>query len=477
MERTDLTAQPLSFCPVIPPAGEPQPVTQDKEGNVWVNIRADHASRVAMRIYEEEYPFEKGDDGIWHLKYPFRDGIVYVQLLIDGMEVMTPYLPVCYGYSRPYNCIMLEETEERYDVPEGESGAAELAGTVDFYRLKDVPHGAVRREYYLSSVTGEWESALVYTPPGYDENTDRVYPVLYLQHGHGENETGWTAAGKVNFILDNLIAEGKAVPFLVIMNNGMVQTAAGERRRVVDHTLFSELLMKDIIPWAQSRFRIGEAVLELTQIGKECHSHCEIYKKMGDCIMPREGVFTEVVKGGLIHRGDAVEMEAPSPDRPYTAAVITLSDKGIKGEREDKSGPKICELAEAAGYEIRETLLLADGIEPLKSQLIRLADQRQMDVIFTTGGTGFSERDLTPEATIQVCDRMANGIADAIRNYSMTITPRAMFSRAVSGIRGKTLIINLPGSPKAVEEALEFLLPQLDHGLDILRGTGGECAR
>lgn len=226
-----------------------------------------------------------------------------------------------------------------------------------------------------------------------------------------------------------------------------------------------------------TRFRIGEAVLELTQIGKECHSHCEIYKKMGDCIMPREGVFTEVVKGGRIRKGDAVEMEAPSPDRPYTAAVITLSDKGVKGEREDKSGPKICELAEAAGYQIRETLLLADGIEPLKSQLIRLADQRQMDVIFTTGGTGFSERDLTPEATIQVCDRMANGIADAIRNYSMTITPRAMFSRAVSGIRGKTLIINLPGSPKAVEEALEFLLPQLDHGLDILRGTGGECAR
>lgn len=226
-----------------------------------------------------------------------------------------------------------------------------------------------------------------------------------------------------------------------------------------------------------TRFRIGEAVLELTQIGKECHSHCEIYKKMGDCIMPREGVFTEVVKGGRIRKGDAVEMEAPSPDRPYTAAVITLSDKGVKGEREDKSGPKICELAEAAGYQIRETLLLADGIEPLKSQLIRLADQRQMDVIFTTGGTGFSERDLTPEATIQACDRMANGIADAIRNYSMTITPRAMFSRAVSGIRGKTLIINLPGSPKAVAEALEFLLPQLDHGLDTLRGTGGECAR
>lgn len=254
-----------------------------------------------------------------------------------------------------------------------------------------------------------------------------------------------------------------------------------ERGADVDYGAFGENLIVEGYDLRRlpvgTRFRIGEAVLELTQIGKECHSHCEIYKKMGDCIMPREGVFTEVVKGGRIRKGDAVEMEALSPDRPYTAAVITLSDKGVKGEREDKSGPKICELAEAAGYQIRETLLLADGIEPLKSQLIRLADQRQMDVIFTTGGTGFSERDLTPEATIQACDRMANGIADAIRNYSMTITPRAMFSRAVSGIRGKTLIINLPGSPKAVAEALEFLLPQLDHGLDILRGTGGECAR
>ena len=108
---------------------------------------------------------------------------------------------------------------------------------------------------------------------------------------------------------------------------------------------------------------------------------------------------------------------------------------------------------------------------------MRLSDQRQVNVIFTTGGTGFSERDRTPEATIAVCDRMANGIAEAIRNYSMTITPRAMFSRAVSGIRKKTLIINLPGSPKAVKESLEFLLPNLDHGLGILRGSEGECAR
>ena len=226
-----------------------------------------------------------------------------------------------------------------------------------------------------------------------------------------------------------------------------------------------------------TRFHIGEAVLELTQIGKECHSHCEIYKKMGDCIMPREGVFAEVVKGGRIRRGDEVEMELPASDRPFTASVITLSDKGAAGEREDRSGPLVAGMLEQAGYEVKEQLLLADGIEPLKSQLIRLADQRQVHVIFTTGGTGFSPRDLTPEATIAACDRMADGIAQAIRNYSMSITPRAMFSRAVSGIRGGTLIVNLPGSPKAVREALEFLLPQLGHGLEVLRGTAGECGR
>ena len=226
-----------------------------------------------------------------------------------------------------------------------------------------------------------------------------------------------------------------------------------------------------------TRFRIGDAILEMTQIGKNCHSHCEIYKRMGDCIMPREGVFAEVVKGGLVKVGDEVEQLPLDENRPFTAAVITLSDKGSRGKREDKSGPEAVRLAEEAGYIVKESLLLPDEKEALKKELKRLADQRQINVVFTTGGTGFSERDVTPEATIEVCDRMANGIADAIRNYSMTITPRAMFSRSVSGIRGKTLIVNLPGSPKAVKEVLEFLLPHLAHGLGVLRGTSRECAR
>ncbi len=224
-----------------------------------------------------------------------------------------------------------------------------------------------------------------------------------------------------------------------------------------------------------SRFQIGDVLLELTQIGKECHSHCAIFHAVGDCIMPREGVFTKVLKGGSIKAGDEIQLLPLPDDRPFTAAIVTLSDKGSQGEREDKSGPAIQEILEKAGYNVIETLLLPDGIQPLAAQLSRLADQRQVNVIFTTGGTGFSERDLTPEATIEVCDRMANGIAEAMRQYSLTITGRAMLSRAVSGIRKKTLIVNLPGSPKAVKESLEYILPQLDHGLDILRGTGGEC--
>lgn len=226
-----------------------------------------------------------------------------------------------------------------------------------------------------------------------------------------------------------------------------------------------------------TRFRIGEALLELTQIGKECHTHCAIYHQVGDCIMPREGVFTTVLEGGTVKAGDPVEMIEADPNRAFTAAWITLSDKGAAGEREDKSGPLIGEMLTEAGYNVVEGLLIPDEPEMLKRQLIRLADQRQVNVIFTTGGTGFSLRDRTPEATIEVCDRMTPGIAEAVRAYSMTKTPTAMLSRAAAGMRNRTLIINLPGSPKAVRECLEFLLHPLEHGIEIMLGRTGDCAR
>ena len=223
--------------------------------------------------------------------------------------------------------------------------------------------------------------------------------------------------------------------------------------------------------------RCGNVLLEMTQIGKECHSHCAIFHQVGDCIMPREGVFARVLEGGTIRIGDTMELVPRTSPRPYQAAVITLSDKGARGEREDLSGPAIVRRLEAAGYEIAETLLLPDGEQPLKAQLIRLCDQRQLDLILTTGGTGFTPRDQTPEVTLSVAERQVPGISEAIRAHSMQITKRAMFSRGVSVIRGKTLIVNLPGSPKAVDESMDAFLDTLPHGLDMLRNSVQDCAR
>ena len=223
--------------------------------------------------------------------------------------------------------------------------------------------------------------------------------------------------------------------------------------------------------------RCGDVLLEMTQIGKECHSHCAIFHQVGDCIMPREGVFARVLEGGTIRTGDTMELVPRTTPRPYQAAVITLSDKGARGEREDLSGPAIVRRLEAAGYEIAETLLLPDGEQPLKTQLIRLCDQRQLDLILTTGGTGFTPRDQTPEVTLSVAERQVPGISEAIRAHSMQITKRAMFSRGVSVIRGKTLIVNLPGSPKAVDESMDAFLDTLPHGLDMLRNSVQDCAR
>ena len=252
-----------------------------------------------------------------------------------------------------------------------------------------------------------------------------------------------------------------------------------QRGAEVDFGAFGENLVVEGLDFSRmpvgTRLRIGESLLELTQIGKECHSHCAIHQAMGDCIMPREGVFAKVLHGGNVKPGDTVLQLPPAPDRPFSAAVITLSDKGFCGEREDKSGPLIREILEESGYQVVEMILLPDDREQLEHHLIRLSDQRQVNAIFTTGGTGFSERDITPEATIAVCDRMAPGIAEAMRYYSLQITPRAMLSRQTCGIRKKTLIVNLPGSPKACREDLGFILPTLAHGLGILRGTDGEC--
>jgi molybdopterin adenylyltransferase len=221
----------------------------------------------------------------------------------------------------------------------------------------------------------------------------------------------------------------------------------------------------------------GEVCLKITQIGKECHNHCRIYQRMGECIMPEQGVFAEVIQGGMVHVGDGMTVQLPGTDRALTAAVLTLSDKASRGERVDESGPAAVKILKDYGYDIIETLILPDEQDQIERELIRLSDGRQADLIITTGGTGFAKRDRTPEATLAVAERIAPGIAEAMRMESMKITERAMLSRAVSVIRGNTLIVNLPGSVKAVEENLGFVIPQLEHGIRILNGTAKECGR
>ena len=214
---------------------------------------------------------------------------------------------------------------------------------------------------------------------------------------------------------------------------------------------------------------IGEAKLRVTQIGKECHSHCNIYKKMGDCIMPREGIFAEVLKGGVVQKGESIKV-IEKEEGPYRVGIITVSDRASKGEYEDKSGPVIKELVEAAGMEVVDYIIVPDEKSQIAKKLLHFSDQRQVDLVFTTGGTGFSKRDVTPEATKQVVEREVPGIGEALRSYSLTITPKAMLSRQTAGIRGNTLIINLPGSPKACKENIEYILTPLKHGLGILSG-------
>lgn len=157
----------------------------------------------------------------------------------------------------------------------------------------------------------------------------------------------------------------------------------------------------------------------------------------------------------------------------YTAAVLTVSDRSARGERPDGAGPVVVSLLGEAGYQVVETALVPDERPEIEAALIRLADRAAL--VVTTGGTGFSPRDVTPEATLAVCERMAPGIPEAMRAASLAITPRAMLSRAAAGIRGGSLILNLPGSPKAARENLEAVLPALEHGLKMLRGGPADC--
>lgn len=215
-----------------------------ENGDVHFCFYAPDAREVSVSGFDgiamtgEKHPMQKDAEGYWHaIVSGIPEGFHYHQYWVDGTSVLNPQAPIGYGMHRAVNF---------FNMPE-ESG---------FYTLKAVPHGTVRMEHFSSSVTGRTRNCWVYTPPGYDENPDRSYPVLYLQHGGGENETGWLWQGKVNYILDNLIAEGKCKSMLVVMNSLYCVNEQKEEAFLAGD--FDSMLMQDCIPFIEKKFRTAQ---------------------------------------------------------------------------------------------------------------------------------------------------------------------------------------------------------------------------
>ncbi|HEX2950232.1 MAG TPA: molybdopterin-binding protein [Armatimonadota bacterium] len=219
------------------------------------------------------------------------------------------------------------------------------------------------------------------------------------------------------------------------------------------------------------RFAVGEmALLQISKIGKICHEPCDIGRRLGTCIMPSAGVFAHVIRGGHVTPGDAM-----TPVTVYTGAVLAASDRCACGERDDASGPLLVKLLEELGIIVTEYCVMPDDEAPLSEKLCFLADRCAVDIVLTTGGTGLSIRDRMPEATLAVLQQQAPGFAEAIRAEGLRHTPLAVISRGTSGLRGRTLIINLPGSNRAIDEISPFLFSALPHCLESLRMEVADC--
>lgn len=246
-----LTDTSVSFDPQLPlgkaagtslhvPDGVPLPpgVMMLEGGRMRLRfVAGDETSSVTVTVHHVEYEMNRDAFGVFSVEVEGGDGgFCPLEFRVDGTVVLNPMAPVGHGGSRPINYA---------DVPQKD---------VDFFDLADVPHGSVTQEYYFSKATGLWKSCLVYTPPGYMKDDIKTYPVLYLQHGHGENEQCWVHQGRANFILDNLIAQGKAKPFIVVMNNGMVQKIE-DGVRVLDPSKIDALLVEDCIPFIEKTYR------------------------------------------------------------------------------------------------------------------------------------------------------------------------------------------------------------------------------
>ncbi len=223
-----------------------------------------------------------------------------------------------------------------------------------------------------------------------------------------------------------------------------------------------------------SVLEIGGIKLIISQLGKVCHNRCAIYHQAGDCVMPREGIFGVVRGNAELSVGDEIKIH---PKVGLSIGIITLSDRAARGERADGTGPALQEYI----HENLETSFIRNDViadEPalLERYLKDFADTQKFDLIITNGSTGVSPRDIAPDATLPLIERRLPGFEEAMRMESYKITKNAIVSRAVCGIRGSSLIINLPGSPKAAVENLGFVMPAIKHTIDKMNGDPSDCA-
>ena len=224
-----------------------------------------------------------------------------------------------------------------------------------------------------------------------------------------------------------------------------------------------------------TKLKIGsDVILQVTQIGKECHTPCGIFYSVGYCIMPESGVFTRVLNAGEIKKGDEIEIiETP---KTFDVGIVVVSDSASKGERISTTEAIIEKLITQNGGIVKKIQIVPDEIDQISNVLKDMSDVKKFDLIITTGGTGLSPRDNTPEATIQSIDKEIPGFSEAMRMETFKITKRAILSRGVTGFRGKTLILNLPGSPNGVEQCLNVVREAIPHALELLKGNVNNCA-
>lgn len=223
-----------------------------------------------------------------------------------------------------------------------------------------------------------------------------------------------------------------------------------------------------------TKLKINDIELIISQIGKICHHHCAIYYLAGDCVMPKEGIFGVVRGNGELHVGDKVENMGK---KGFSVAIVTLSDKGAKGEREDLTGPALQKYVEdnfETSFVRRE--MIPDDKEKLDMMLKDLADIQKYDLIITNGSTGVSPRDIAPDVTAPLLERRLPGFEEAMRMASFKIKNTAIISRAVCGIRGSSIIINLPGSPKGAVENFQVVAGAVEHAIKKIHGDSSDCA-